>query len=44
MPTLDEIAKHRNNVLHKLCRLALGGRSAMTGEYMKTLFEKGVLA
>jgi hypothetical protein len=44
MPTLDENAKHRNNVLHKLCRSALGQRGATTGEYMKTLFEKGVLA
>jgi hypothetical protein len=44
MPTLDENAKHRNNVLHKLCRMALGQRWAMTGDYMKILFEKEVLA
>jgi hypothetical protein len=44
MPTLDENAKHRNNVLHKLCCMALGQRWAMTGDHMKTLFEKGVLA
>ncbi|WP_353237197.1 hypothetical protein [Limnohabitans sp.] len=49
MPALDENAKRRNNGLHhvsrfSLCREVLDKRLAMTGEYMKTMFEKGVLA
>jgi hypothetical protein len=49
MPTLDENAKRRNNALHhvsRLClsRLAVDKKWATKGEYMKTLFEKEVLA
>jgi len=49
MPALDENAKRRNNALHhvsRLClsRLAVDKKWATTGEYMKTLFGKEVLA
>jgi hypothetical protein len=41
---LGENTNRRNNALHQGSHGWLGGLLALTGEIMKTLFEKGVLA